>query len=168
MMATKTTQRAEFDEILLLVGKLNYTWTNTESLFIHLIAGLTKVDKEVATIIFLTLNTTRARIDLVQRMSKIGRVSDECRNEILQVTTELARLLKIKNHFNHCIYSFDSNSSTTSTMLMRIFESKKEIKYGKSQKIDDVEFDKMSASVMQVEKLNRTIWNLVIKYDFPI
>ncbi len=168
MNTVAAAQRSNFDEILLLVGKLNYTWTNTESLFIHLIAGLTKVDKEVATIIFLTLNTTRARIDLVQRVSKTGRVSDECRNEILQITSELARLLKIKNHFNHCIYSFAPDSSTPSTMLMRIFESKKQIKYGKSQKIDKAEFDNMSASVAQMEALNRDIWKLVLKYKFPV
>ena len=52
-----------FHEILLLIGQLNYTWTNTESLLIYLIAGLANVDKETAVIIFLTLNTTRARID---------------------------------------------------------------------------------------------------------
>ena len=60
----------EFDDFLLLIGRLNYTWTNTESLLIHLIAGLSALDKEIATVIFLTLNTTRARIDLVERLSK--------------------------------------------------------------------------------------------------
>ena len=50
------------DEILLRVGKLNYTWSNTESLLIHLIAGLARIDKDTALIIFLTLNTTRARL----------------------------------------------------------------------------------------------------------
>ncbi|MCG5476796.1 MAG: hypothetical protein KK476_18120, partial [Sinorhizobium fredii] len=44
-----------FHEILLLIGQLNYTWTNTESLLIYLIAGLANVDKETAVIIFLTL-----------------------------------------------------------------------------------------------------------------
>ena len=48
-----------FQEILLLIGQLNYTWTNTESLLIYLIAGLAQVDKETAIVIFLTLNTRR-------------------------------------------------------------------------------------------------------------
>src|SRR6185312_15409867 len=34
----------DFQRILLLIGRLNYTWTNTESLLIHLMAGLAKVD----------------------------------------------------------------------------------------------------------------------------
>jgi hypothetical protein len=53
-----------FDDLLLLVGRLTYSWAKTESLLIHLIAGLARVDKETAVVIFLTLNTTRARVDL--------------------------------------------------------------------------------------------------------
>ena len=67
--------QVDFDAFLLLIGKLNYTWTNTESLLIHLIAGLCKIDKNTALIIFLTLNTTRARIDLVNRLAKRDGVS---------------------------------------------------------------------------------------------
>ena len=32
-----------FDDFLLKIGKLNYSWTNTESLLIHFIAGLAKL-----------------------------------------------------------------------------------------------------------------------------
>jgi hypothetical protein len=56
-----------FDDFLLKMGRLNYAWTNTESLLIHFIAGLAGCDKETAVIIFLTLNTSRARLDLVER-----------------------------------------------------------------------------------------------------
>ena len=77
---------ARFDRLILLVGRLNYMWTNTESLLIHLIAGLTGADKNVAVIIFLTLNTTRARIDLVERLAKMeGRPAD-IRDPILEHT----------------------------------------------------------------------------------
>jgi hypothetical protein len=64
-----------------LIGQLNYTWTNTESLLIYLLAGLAQVDKETAIVIFLTLNTTRARIELVERLTKLRKTSPECRRE---------------------------------------------------------------------------------------
>ena len=64
---------SRINDVLMLVGKLNYTWTNTESLFIYLIAHLLNTNKEAATVIFLTLNTTRARIDLLERLAKIDR-----------------------------------------------------------------------------------------------
>ncbi|GLS31052.1 hypothetical protein SAMN04488498_1342 [Mesorhizobium albiziae] len=68
-------------DVLLVVGQLNYTWTNTESLLIYLIAGLAKVDKETAIIIFLTLNTTRARIELVERLAKMKKTDLSTRKE---------------------------------------------------------------------------------------
>jgi hypothetical protein len=73
----------KFQDILLLLGQLNYTWTNTESLLIHMIAGLALSDKETAIVIFLTLNTPRARIDLVERLAKMQKTPSGCRGEIL-------------------------------------------------------------------------------------
>lgn len=62
---------AAMSDVLLLVGRLNYVWTNTESLMIYLIVHLLKVDKEAAIVVFLTLNTTRARMDLIERLAKL-------------------------------------------------------------------------------------------------
>ncbi|MBB3147892.1 hypothetical protein FHS21_004327 [Phyllobacterium trifolii] len=41
---------SRINDVLMLVGKLNYTWTNTESLFIYLIAHLLNTNKEAATV----------------------------------------------------------------------------------------------------------------------
>ena len=71
------------------MGELNYTWTNTESLLIYLIAGLARTDKETAIVVFLTLNTTRARIDLVERLAKLPKTAPECRDEVLAVTSQM-------------------------------------------------------------------------------
>jgi hypothetical protein len=35
--------RRQFERLLLRTGEMNYIWTNTESLLIHLIAGLAGV-----------------------------------------------------------------------------------------------------------------------------
>ena len=73
----------DFDAFLLQVGKLNYAWTNTESLLIHFIAGLVRTDIETATVIFLTLNTSRARLDLVNRLAKLARFAKDEQDQIL-------------------------------------------------------------------------------------
>ena len=77
---------ARLPDVLLLVGQLNYSWTNTESLLIHLIAGLARVDKETAIVIFLTLNTSKARIDLVERLAKLQRTPLDLRVAVLSAT----------------------------------------------------------------------------------
>ncbi|WP_028033266.1 hypothetical protein [Chelativorans sp. J32] len=155
-------------EILLLVGQLNYTWTNTESLLIYLIGGLARVDKETAIVIFLTLNTTRARIDLVERLAKMQKTPAECRAEILEVTNRLLKEAGLRNKFNHCIYSFDPESGRGITQLMRIFESREEIKYGKVERLDEREMARIRKSIASLVDLNKAIWAIARKYEFPI
>ena len=162
-----TAARARFQDILLLLGQLNYTWTNTESLLIHMIAGLAEVDKETAIVIFLTLNTTRARIDLVERLTKMQKTSMECRTEVLEATRRLAEESKLRNKYNHCIYSFDPDSGLGLTQSMRIFESKDEIKYGKVEKLDEQEITRIRESIASLAGINRMFWDITERYGFP-
>ncbi|WP_226951158.1 hypothetical protein [Rhizobium terrae] len=161
--ATNTKLRA----ILLLIGQLNYTWTNTESLLIHMIAGLAKVDKETAIVIFLTLNTTRARIDLVERLAKMQKTSVASRHDILDATRRLSDEAKLRNKYNHCIYSFDPDSGRGLTQSMRLFESRDEIKYGKIEELDGAEINRIRKSIDSLVKINHTFWDITDRYDFP-
>lgn len=157
---------SQLHRVLLLVGQLNYTWTNTESLLIYLIGGLARTDKETAIIIFLTLNTPRARIDLVERLAKMQKTPAECRKDILDVTARLTRELRLRNKYNHCIYSFDPESGRGATQLMRIAETKDRVRYGKVEELDTVEIQRITDSVAQLANLNKAIWAIMRKYGF--
>ncbi|QKV19174.1 hypothetical protein HTY61_12260 [Oricola thermophila] len=152
--------------ILLLIGQLNYTWTNTESLLIYLIGGLARTDKETAIIIFLTLNTPRARIDLVERLAKMEKTPKDCRDAVLEVSRKLTRELRLRNKYNHCIYSFDPESGRGATQLMRIVESRDAVRYGKVEQLDAREIDRISDSIAQLVALNKAIWAIMRKYGF--
>jgi hypothetical protein len=157
----------KLQDVLLLVGQLNYTWTNTESLLIHMIAGLARVDKETAIVIFLTLNTPRARIDLVERLAKMQTTPAECRAEVLDATRRLLEEAKLRNKFNHCIYSFDPDSGKGMTQLLRIVDTKDEIRYGKIEALDDDEVARIRASIAELVGINRLFWQITEKFGFP-
>ncbi|GAB4353885.1 MAG: hypothetical protein Kow0026_12180 [Oricola sp.] len=159
---------ANFDELLLLLGRMNYSWTNTETLLIHFIAGLAGVDKETAIVIFLTLNTTRARFDLVDRLAKLDRVPDAMRDEILDLTGAMKDILKYKNRYNHSLYSFDADGGEAKTILMRVAETKRGIKFGKSQKLDADELERVREAIRKIETLNRAAWAIILKQKFPV
>ncbi|KIC43867.1 MAG: hypothetical protein AB3N07_04805 [Ruegeria sp.] len=159
---------SRFDRLILLVGRLNYMWTNTESLLIHLIAGLTGANKDVAVIIFLTLNTTRARIDLVERLAKMDGRAPEIRDPILEHTQRLSRLSSVRNKYNHCIYSFDPESGNPKTILMRIADRKTGIKLGREDTVDDQAMHEIEDVVKQLSDANRDIWQLIRQLNFPV
>ena len=156
-----------FQQILLLVGQLNYTWTNTESLLIYLIAGLARTDKETAIIIFLTLNTTRARIEMVERLAKMQKTPAACRQAVLAVTGKLSRQAKLRNKYSHCIYSFDESGTHGSTQLMRIVDGKDDVRYGKIEALDDKEMIRINESIRDIGLINQDIWSIVIENSFP-
>jgi hypothetical protein len=156
-----------FQQILLLIGRLNYTWTNTESLLIHLIAGLARIDKETAIVIFLTLNTTRARIDLVERLAKLSKTPERCRKDVLTLLERLNQQSKLRNKYNHCIYSFDDKGDISHTQLMRIFDGKDTIKYGKIEALDGAEVARISECIEDIADVNRKIWGVVHENGFP-
>jgi hypothetical protein len=142
-----------FQDVLLLIGQLNYTWTNTESLLIHMIAGLAQSDKETAIVIFLTLNTPRARIDLVERLAKMQKTPADCRVDVLDSTKRLSEEAKLRNKYNHCIYSFDPDSGRGLTQSMRIFEGQ--------------EIERIRESIRSLIRINQSFWHITEKYGFP-
>lgn len=152
---------ARMDQVLQLVGQLNYVWTNTESLFIYLIAHLAGTNKEVAIVIFLTLNTTRARLDLIERLAKTSGVSAETRAAVLGLTERLAQESRVRNKYNHCIYSFDDKGELSSTQLMRIADFGDDLKYGKIEALDDNEMERLRAAITAVTAVNRAIWDFM-------
>lgn len=157
----------EFDRTLLLVGRLNYSWTNTESLLIHLIAGLAGTTKETALIIFLTLNTTRARIDLIERLAKSNTRDREERARILELTRQLIGLSGLRNRYNHCIYSFDPDGGRPRTIQMRIADRRDTIKVGQTEALDEDALGDIDTAIGRLHDLNRTIWKLIADYAYP-
>lgn len=159
---------SEFEKFLYLLGRLNYTWTNTESLLIHIIAGLLGTEKETAVVVFLTLNTARARLDLVERLAKLPSTDQSEREEILKLTKQFQKLSGLRNLYNHCIYSFDPESGGVSTIQMRVADRKNEIKVGRMSAMDPSSIEAIEASLAQMAELNAEVWQLISRHDYPV
>ncbi|PSK83464.1 hypothetical protein CLV79_11043 [Limimaricola soesokkakensis] len=157
-----------FDQLLLLVGRMNYSWTNTESLLIHLIAGLAGTTKQSAVIIYLTLNTTRARLDLVERLAKSGGITDATRSRILAATAQIRKHQSLRNRYSHSIYSFDTETGAARTITMRIADRKNALKMGQSDAIDASALDRIRDTIEALKQLNRKIWTLVVEEGYPV
>ncbi len=158
----------DFEAFLLMAGRLNYAWTNTESLLIHLIAGLAPVDKETAVVIFLTLNTARARVDLVDRMAKMPDKDPQVRDDILQCTKAMMRVSALRNRYNHCIYAFDPDGGNPRSILMRIADRKDGLKMGQTNSIDEDALAGINAALSDLSALNTRIWQIIRHNNYPV
>lgn len=158
----------DFNDFLLKIGRLNYSWTNTESLLIHFIAGLAGCDKEVAVVIFLTLNTSRARLDLVERLAKMPGIPPEQRDAVLELCRDMTKLSALRNRYNHCIYAFDPENGSTRAILMRIADRKTDIRMGQSNPIDEDALNEIDDTLSRLTDLNARFWAVARQFDYPL
>ena len=156
-----------FDSLLLLTGRLNYAWTNTESLLIHLIAGLARTDKDRAIVIFLTLNTTRARVDLVERLAKLDDTPDDQKDRVLKFTQAMMKYAGLRNRYSHSIYAFDPESGDARTIMMRIADRKDGLKMGRSDEINAESIADIEAAIDDLGALNKQCWRLIRDFGYP-
>ncbi|MDS9467689.1 hypothetical protein RGQ15_08910 [Paracoccus sp. MBLB3053] len=155
------------DAVLLRVGRLNYAWSNTESLLVHLLAGLAEMPKDAAVVVFLSVSSTRGRIELIERLAKLRRPSGAEQQELLELMARFGRLSAVRNRYNHSIWSFDENGSI-STILMRIADRRDRIHMGRRQMLDADEIGKLDQDLDTLSTLNRSIWRFLKKHGYSI
>jgi hypothetical protein len=148
--------------VLALIGNLVHCWSNNESLFIYVMMLLMRTDLQTASIIFGTLNTTRARMDLIERLAKLNVSDPEVAKRLSDVVGQFNESTKIRNEFNHCMYGIDAEGEITHTSQMRIQESRSgKIGFGASRPMDEARIHELQAAIVQMTKLNRDIWDLL-------
>ncbi|MFZ5692982.1 MAG: hypothetical protein ACOY5F_17200 [Pseudomonadota bacterium] len=144
--------------ILALIGNLVFSWSNNESLFIYLLMILLKTDQTSAAIVFATLNTTRARLDLIQRLAKT-QVTDRSINRTLDdIVERFNEYTRIRNEFNHCMYNVSNRGDITHTHSIRIVETRKRLQFGELKPMDGARIKEMVDTIQGLKQLNRDIW----------
>jgi hypothetical protein len=144
-----------------LIGNLVFTWSNNESLFIYLLMLLLNTDQASAAIVFATLNTTRSRLDVIQRLAKV-KIKDRALHKTLtQIIERFNECTRIRNEFNHCMYTVDSRGEITHTHSIKIVETRKRLQLGDIKPMDDLRIKEMIETIGELKQLNRDIWEFM-------
>ena len=106
--------------ILTLIGNLVLSWSNNESMFIYVLMVLLEVDEVTAAVVFTTLNTTRARIDLVQRLAAIKLADRAAAQKLEKIVKRFNDLTRIRNEFNHSMYALNEAGEITGYMGLHL------------------------------------------------
>jgi hypothetical protein len=147
--------------ILALIGNLVYSWSNNESMFIYILMLLMKTDETSAAVVFATLNTTRARLDLVDRLAKINVRDKAIARALDKIVDKFNDLTKVRNEFNHCMYTVNDRGEITHTNSIRMQEVRGQVQLGIVRKMDDTRINSMLEAIRGLTKLNRDIWDFL-------
>jgi hypothetical protein len=147
--------------ILALIGNLVFSWSNNESMFIYVLMVLLETDEVSAAIVFATLNTTRARLDLVQRLAT-AKIKDQPTAKALdKIISRFNESTRIRNEFNHCMYTVNERGEITHTHAMKIKESRGHLTLGELRPMDDARIAELVKSVADLKTLNRDLWDIL-------
>jgi Asp-tRNA(Asn)/Glu-tRNA(Gln) amidotransferase C subunit len=147
--------------IMALIGNLVYSWANNESMFIYVLMVLMNTDEASAAVVFTTLNTTRARLDLVERLARIKIRDKSVQKALERIITQFNELTKLRNEFNHCMYTLNERGEITHTHSIRMQDVKGKLQLGVVRKMDDARINDILAAVRDMTKLNREIWDFL-------
>lgn len=151
--------------ILALIGNLVSSWSNNESLFIYVLMILMRTDQASAALTFATLNTTRARLDLIQRLAKItikDKILDRSLSKIIERFNETTH---VRNEFNHCMYIVDAGGQITHTQSMRIVQTKNSLQFGEMKSMDEARLKGMVKTIKEMTRINRDIWDFLPRLE---
>jgi hypothetical protein len=118
-------------------------------------------DETSAAVVFTTLNTTRARLDLVERLAKLKINDKPVQKALDRIVTQFNELTKLRNEFNHCMYTLNENGEITHTHSIRMQDVKGKLQLGVVRKMDDARINDILAAIRTMTKLNRDIWDFL-------
>lgn len=150
---------------LALIGDLNFAWSNNESMFIYVLMLLLDTNEAAAAIVFSTLNTTRARLDLVQRLAKIGLRDKELRAELDGIVDAFSASTRLRNDLSHATFVIGESGEISHTQTMKLEESKGQLRFGTRRALDQERLDQIAAAIRGLYALNRRIWDFLPRLE---
>ncbi|WP_342363460.1 hypothetical protein [Terrarubrum flagellatum] len=147
--------------ILALIGNLICSWSNNESMLIYVLMMLLRTDQASAAIVFATLNTTRARLDLIQRLALLHLKDKALDRDLKKLIARFNDSTRLRNEFNHCIYSVDDHGKITQTQSMRIVETRTSLQFGETRQMDEQRIKEMLDANRSLTQLNRELWDIL-------
>lgn len=152
---------ADRQNLMTLIGQLVFSWSNNESLLIYVLMLLLRTDERSAAVVFSTLNTTRARLDLVRRLSLLHLHDPAARSEIDKMIELFNDANRIRNEFMHAMYFVNEQGQITHTQMLRFIERKGRVSFGDRQPIDAKRIQTLVDVDDRLRQLNRQLWNLL-------
>ncbi len=144
-----------------LIGQLVFSWSNNESLLIYVLMVLLQTDEPAAATVFSTLNTTRARLDLVSRLARIKLADRATRAALDDVVARFNEINQVRNEFLHAMYAVDANGTITHTQTMRLVNKAGRLSFGQQHAIDRERIEGLLRTCNELRALNRQVWDLL-------
>jgi len=148
-------------QILSLIGNLGLSWSNNESLFVYVLMLLLRTDEVTAALVFGTLNTSRARLDLIRRLASVKLTDPAVAQTLERLIRRFNATTKVRNDLTHAMSEVNAAGEITHTNTMRIVEHGGRLSFGAQRAMDDARVRELTDVNRQLARLNRDLWQFL-------
>ncbi|GJD31556.1 hypothetical protein PMNALOAF_2815 [Methylobacterium adhaesivum] len=148
-------------QILSLIGNLGLSWSNNESLFVYVLMLLLRTDEVTAALVFGTLNTSRARLDLIRRLASVKLTDPAVAQTLERLIRRFNATTKVRNDLTHAMSEVNAAGEITHTNTMRIVEHGGRLGLGTRRPMDDARVRELTDVNRQLTRLNRDLWQFL-------
>ncbi|WP_062224103.1 hypothetical protein [Aureimonas sp. D3] len=148
-------------DVFTLIGQMSYSWSNNESLLVYFIMLLLRCDRASALIVFGTLNTSRARVDLVQRLARVKLADRALSGELKRLMARFESGTRLRNDLLHAMFTVNEAGEITHTHAMRLEERAKGLRFGAAKPMDGARIEAIRHEIQAMNELNRDLWRFL-------
>lgn len=149
---------------LIAIGGLVVNWANNESVFMALMQSLVSGGTHTATIIWHSLRTTQARMDLISKLAR-----EQIRDEVLlkdldKAIRDFKGLTGKRNFFCHSTYHYDKDLCLASVQGITLSQEGDPLRTDE-RRMDAAIANEIGTAIVELAKLNRRTWKLVARVE---
>ena len=153
------------EHLMTSIGALSVAWSNTESILIYVMMVLLRTDDIAAALVYGTLNTARARSNLVTRLMQLRLDDDDLRAELEGLLKEMEACGRLRNDLQHAAYEFDAAGRPVRTRSMRAELSGKSLRFGRTRDIDPGRLEHIARTIKRLGEVNHALWDVLPRLE---
>lgn len=144
------------------IGGLVVNWANNESVFIAMLQTLIAGGPHSAAIVWHSLRTTRARLELVDRLCR-EQVKDEALlKDIQKAISQFVGFSKMRHFYCHALYQYDSELRLAVATGATTPQDGDPIVFDRRQ-LDPAAMNGIKDTIIKLVEFNRALWELVVR-----
>jgi hypothetical protein len=144
--------------LLSLIGRLAFSWSNNENLLTYLMKLLLETDEASTKIIFSTLNTTRARVYLVRRLAEVKVNEPQIKARLQNLTERIEQANRLKNEFMQATFSVNDDGKAASMSMSEVEPGSDRLRFDKDRLVDPARIEAVAEACRDLRRLNRDLW----------
>lgn len=149
---------------LLAIGGLAVNWANNESVFMAMLQALMGGGEHSALIVWLSLRTTRARLELIRRLCREQVMDRDLLADIEAAIDQFKGFSRTRNFFCHATYRYDHGQRLIEATSAALTYDEQPLSF-ETKVMDRQTLNEITDASMKMATFNKRLWKLIPRLE---